>query len=366
MGLGFLLSYVMVRISVLMAHQHDILARPSERGSHSVATPRLGGVGVALTFLVLGFGVEQISSYAETPGPWFYASAVAAAWAFVGGLLDDILDLPAANKFLFQSVAALALIWLGGGLHQIALPGLGTLTLSPVVGALITFGLVIFWINAFNFMDGMDGHAAGFAAVVGLGLAIPILNFSFLSPVILLSFLLVGSTFALFVQNSPGTPQERKTFMGDGGSHFIGLIIIALIIAASQMPSRQYRPHVVPLPAGLILLFPFIYDVAYTLLRRLFRGENILKAHRSHLYQRLLVAGWSHAGSLLLSMVTWFGCFALCQVYTRANLARPIDVTTQLLCLASALIIMLVYTMIVIIVEAAATKRQSESESYRT
>jgi UDP-N-acetylmuramyl pentapeptide phosphotransferase/UDP-N-acetylglucosamine-1-phosphate transferase len=356
-GFGFLLSVLLVRLSVLLAHHHQILARPSERGSHTIATPRLGGIGVAIAFLIGATLIERITSVVQIPAPWFYALAVASTWALVGGLLDDILDLPAANKFLFQAIAAITLVLLGGGLNRIALPGGQFLILDPIPGAILTIAIVIFWINAYNFMDGMDGQAAAFAAMVGLGLAAPILLVQFLSPVALLSALLIGTAYGLFTQNHSATPQHRKTFMGDSGSHFIGTLIITLIIAASQIPTRADRPAGVPLIAGLILLFPFIYDVTFTLLRRLAQGQNILQAHRTHLYQRLLVSGWTHGAALILAQLTWLSCFISAQIYTQtANSPIP-NTTTQIQCIAAAITTMIVYHMIVNLAEQHATIR---------
>jgi UDP-N-acetylmuramyl pentapeptide phosphotransferase/UDP-N-acetylglucosamine-1-phosphate transferase len=358
-GFGFLASLLLVRLSVLFAHEYQVLARPSDRGSHQVATPRLGGLGLAIAFMFGLFFIEVLCSRMGNTSPWLYALVVASCWALVGGLLDDILDLPASNKFLFQAAAGGSFVFLGGGLEFLVLPGLGALQLGLWLGGLLTFVLVVFWINAFNFMDGMDGQAALFACLVALGLAIPLQGISFLHPVALLSVLLFGCCYGLYTQNSPGVPQHRKTFMGDGGSHFLGMVMVGLIIAAAQISGRSDRPHQLPLVGSLILLFPFIYDVTFTLLRRLLRGENIFQAHRSHLYQRLMVAGWSHRASLTLGLVTWLACFFFSQLYFWASLQPIPPQGDQWLALSGAVVVMMLYTLVVWLVEMQPQKQDS-------
>jgi UDP-N-acetylmuramyl pentapeptide phosphotransferase/UDP-N-acetylglucosamine-1-phosphate transferase len=354
-----LLSLLFVRLSVFLAHRYDVLARPSERGSHLQATPRLGGVGLALAFCLGLLTVEAVVGVWRPPGLWFYGMIVGGVWALVGGLLDDVLDLPAANKFLFQAIAALCFVLLGGTINHIHLPDTTVVILPTWLGITLAFCLVVFWINAFNFMDGMDGQAALFCMIFSLGIAMPVMGMQVISPVAMSAVLLLGCSFGFFLYNRPGCSPEKKTFLGDGGSHFLGLIMMALVIAAAHLPVRSGRPNGIPLLASMLLLLPFLWDVSYTILRRLTRGENIFKAHRTHLYQRLLVIGWSHSQALVLGHIPWLICFWLSQIYVRSYWDSPMDTPTRYACLLGGLTTMTFYTGIVLWLEKRAFNKSS-------
>jgi UDP-N-acetylmuramyl pentapeptide phosphotransferase/UDP-N-acetylglucosamine-1-phosphate transferase len=136
--------------------------------------------------------------------------------------------------------------------------------------------------NAYNFMDGIDGIAGGQAVVAGLGWTI--IGFmgeqSFIG---LVGVLLAASSLGFLFHNWP----PARIFMGDVGSAFIGFTLAVIPILAAQ---RDPRFMVV----GILVVWPFIFDTAFTLVRRLNNKENIFEAHRSHIYQRLVIAGYSH------------------------------------------------------------------------
>jgi UDP-N-acetylmuramyl pentapeptide phosphotransferase/UDP-N-acetylglucosamine-1-phosphate transferase len=163
-------------------------------------------------------------------------------------------------------------------------------------------------------MDGMDGQAALFGALVSLAMAMPLVAFDFpyavAQSVVLL--VLAGVLFAFLMFNLPTTELPRKTFMGDSGSQFVGFVL-----AIAALHTCEYRNSSFPFAAALIILSPFLWDVLYTLIRRTIRGENLLQAHRTHLYQRLLVAGWTHGRTLALNFVLWSLCFVLAQLDAR-------------------------------------------------
>jgi UDP-N-acetylmuramyl pentapeptide phosphotransferase/UDP-N-acetylglucosamine-1-phosphate transferase len=148
----------------------------------------------------------------------------------------------------------------------------------------------------------------------------------------------------LLAFNWPGTSPERKTFMGDGGSQFVGFVIAMLVLRLDESATYAF-----PSIAALIVLSPFIYDVCFTLLRRLSRGENIFVAHRSHLYQRLLIAGWSHGKTLLLNSILWITCVYLAYLYARAGWLGQLQLR-YFVFLATA-VVLFIYTAIVLLVE---------------
>ena len=152
--------------------------------------------------------------------------------------------------------------------------------------------LAFFWVvgltNAYNFMDGIDGLAGSQAVIAGVGWA----GLGWLrgEPLVsLLGLLVAGSSLGFLLHNWP----PARIFMGDVGSAFLGFTFAALSVLAAQQNPRLAV-------AGILLLWPFIFDTIGTFLRRLRRRENVFAAHRSHLYQRLVIAGYSHRTVTLL------------------------------------------------------------------
>ena len=136
--------------------------------------------------------------------------------------------------------------------------------------------------NAYNFMDGIDGIAGGLALIAGSGWAI----IGFLSGqqfVGDIGALIAASNLGFLLHNWP----PARIFMGDIGSAFLGFTLAVLPLIAGRNDPRLFI-------VGFLVVWPFIYDALFTLARRLARKENIFEAHRSHIYQRLVIAGYSH------------------------------------------------------------------------
>jgi UDP-N-acetylmuramyl pentapeptide phosphotransferase/UDP-N-acetylglucosamine-1-phosphate transferase len=200
------------------------------------------------------------------------------------GIIDDLHNLPASIRYLVQLTAAAIALFCFGPFPQ---PWLNPLGLP---GELIAYSLTLIaitaLINFYNFMDGLDGLVAG-VTLVQLGFLALYLN----QP---LWWLLVAALLGFLWWNwSPA-----KIFMGDVGSTVLGAsVAISLLNAHNPIPAWT----------ALTITLPLTADAIYTLVRRLMRRENIFKAHRSHLYQRLQQAGWSH--SQVAS--TYIGCTLL-------------------------------------------------------
>lgn len=309
-ALCFLWSVLAVRLTVHAARRYGVLAHPSQRASHTVPTPRLGGVGFVSSFFIVLFLLEQVRPVPVAP--WVGALIVGGGYALVGGLLDDLLDLNPRWKFLFQAAAAGTAVASGLRLDVFDWPGGAATQFSSALGIILAFLFVVFMMNAYNFMDGMDGQAAIFGIFAFAGMLAPLVGpqISYFSGEALVCAMLAGGLAGFLPFNAPGCDPERKTFMGDSGSQFIGF---ALAVVALRL--QDAAPDRFPLAAALILFSPFIYDVLFTLVRRFVRGENLLVAHRSHLYQRLMIAGWSHGRTLALNGLLYAACFFLSHVY---------------------------------------------------
>ncbi len=344
---GWAVGFLLTRLSIFLARRYHVLAHPNERASHTIPTPRLGGIAIAGTVYLLVAMLDLQGQF--PPALWRTGLLVGGAWAFIGGLLDDLLQLDPKPKFFFQFAAAgCALV---AGIHALPEPVTSWIATRdqswlPIASWIFSATFIIFFMNAYNFMDGMDGQAATFGALSALALELPRAVFgdrTFVGEVILLGSL-AGALLGFFFFNRPSAALERKTFMGDCGSQFVGFVLAVMVLRCEQTTPRVFNFW-----SAVIVLSPFIWDVVYTLVRRLLRGENILQAHRTHLYQRLLVAGWTHGEVLALNFVLWGICFVLAQLHGRLLRAEADDWLPLVYC-ATALVLVL-YTIFVLAVE---------------
>jgi len=268
--------------TIALLRRLTVLDVPGDRSSHSVPTPRGGGAPIAVGLLVAA---------AIAPGSGGAGLAFAVAVGFFGllGLLDDLRGLPAIARLVLQAAGAASVATLL--VLRLPLPALAV-AVAASAGAAWLVGFV----NAFNFMDGVNGisgaHALiggvayaclagwrrdGFGVAAGLALA-------------------VGACAFL-----PWNAVRARVFLGDVGSYSIGaaLAVLAVRLIAAGVPAEAV--------AGPVALY--LADVAWTLQRRIRRGERWLEAHRTHVYQRWCDAGWSHQEvTLLTSALTVLLC----------------------------------------------------------
>lgn len=251
-----LVSAVLVRLIRAWAEQKAILDHPNERSSHDVPKPHGGGIAiVAIT----------LAGSAWWWTPRFAIVAGAALVIAIVSWIDDVRHLPATLRLGVQSLAAVAVL------------------MAYPVGAFTP--LAFLWIvgltNAYNFMDGIDGIAGGQAVVAGLSWAL----FGMMAQQPLMAtigLLIAGSSAGFLLHNW----QPARIFMGDVGSAFLGFVFAALAVMA--------WPNFRLAAAGLLVVWPFVVDAAFTFVRRASRGERLMEAHRSHIYQRINQRGLSH------------------------------------------------------------------------
>ena len=284
---AFAVSWSVAAFVVKFAQRANLVDYPNHRSLHGDPTPRGGGIGIVLAtiggLILAGFIGASIPSQAI----WL-VGLVGGTIAIVS-FIDDVTNLSPLVRLSIHVVAAVAVI--------IILEPIDNLTIAGVGRNLEVFAqvLIVVWIvgmtNAFNFMDGIDGIAATQATVAGaywvafgLFLGAP--------AVAVIGVLLVGSSCGFLVHNWP----PARLFMGDVGSAFLGFVFATLpLLAAEDDPVLSVM--------GAFLLWPFIFDTTMTFIRRLARGENVITAHRSHLYQRLVATGLSHKHVTYLYLV---------------------------------------------------------------
>jgi UDP-N-acetylmuramyl pentapeptide phosphotransferase/UDP-N-acetylglucosamine-1-phosphate transferase len=279
-------SFILVRLLKQWAQKHQLLDIPNERSSHQTPTPRGGGLVIAtltLTFWLI-YGITQTSS----PLSVLVVYALASSLIACTGWLDDIRTLSARVRFAAQFGAGFLIIIFIGDWQEIDAPFMGQVHLG-----IIGIATAVLWIvgltNAYNFMDGINGIAGTQALIAGLGWIIllwgDISTESTLAKA--LGFIVAASSLGFLIHNwSPAS-----IFMGDVGSAFLGFTFAFIPLLLGQ---GQYAI------AGIIIVYPFVFDTLFTFLRRLRKRENVFAAHRSHLYQRLVISGYSHQSVTLL------------------------------------------------------------------
>jgi UDP-N-acetylmuramyl pentapeptide phosphotransferase/UDP-N-acetylglucosamine-1-phosphate transferase len=290
-------TWGLVQVLLGLAPKIGLLDRPNERSSHTRVTPRGGGLGfVVLVALMLGaFEVWQSVTSTRIGGVDLRVPLlvylIAALFVAAVSLRDDFKSLSPGVRFLCQLGAAVAATASIAWFRQVSIPFIGLVDIGW-----LCFALTVVWIagltNVYNFMDGIDGIAGVQGAIAGL--AWTVAGVWLETPAVaMLGLMLAGGCAGFLVHNwSPA-----KIFMGDVGSAFLGFsFAVAPLLALASLPVVRLPEVAGSLPLfGLLALWPFIGDGVYTFLRRLRRGEPVWKPHRSHLYQRLVQSGWSHA-----------------------------------------------------------------------
>ena len=248
-----LLCGVLVRVMIRLA----VLDTPGPRSAHDRPTPKGGGVGVIVAFL-LGL---PLAGWLHGGTSWRALACLVAAVALLAlvSWLDDLRQFPPLVKLAVQAAAAILVL---GGIGP--LPG-------GAIGLAAGFAWLLFATNALNFIDGLNGLAAGSMALACLFVGLP-------EPATLVGYggcLLAAGLLGFLPYNMP----RAQIFLGDVGSQGAGIAVAAFGLLRSTQPTPD-ATLIMPLLLGGIL-----YDVAFTLCRRLLAGEALLHAHRGHLYQ---------------------------------------------------------------------------------
>ena len=297
------------------ARRLKLLDIPGVRSSHRKPTPTMGGLAIALAFF-LGTILTQLSPlHWETPRwfGWFVAGAGLVAFV---GVIDDLRRLPVLLRLSFYGVAAGLPIAGGIRLRAISIPVFGIIQFG-----ILEIPMTVVWIMAvvsfYNFMDGIDGLAAGVGVIVTGFLAYIAWQVGN-SDVLILSVLLGSSCLGFACFNFP----PAKIFMGDVGSTFIGYVLAVLALIGNQSEETGHIPFLVP----VLLLGTFLFDTIVTLTRRILSGEKWYLSHREHYYQKLTNLGFSHLQITLGEYVVTFllGVSALLYLRTGQALALAI------------------------------------------
>ncbi len=258
------------------------------RRMHKKPTPRIGGVAI-----IFGFIVATLC-FAE-PSRQLFGTLAGAAIVAVMGFIDDCKDLNAKLKFVIQIIAALVVIYVGD-IKIDVFTNPNVLSDNPywVLPQWLSVGLTVIWIvfitNAVNFIDGLDGLAAGVSAIMSVSLVFISIRVGEY-PIAILGIALMGSCFGFL----PFNFNPAKIFMGDTGSTFLGFMLATLSI---QGVFKSYA--VISFAVPLLILGLPLFDASFAMIRRILQGKSPMVADRGHLHHRLVDMGFSQKQTVFI------------------------------------------------------------------
>jgi Fuc2NAc and GlcNAc transferase len=317
---AFLVAIALTGWTRRIALHRGILDNPNERSSHSRPTPRGGGLAIVVSSLL------AIAAFVAR----HQVDIALAAALFGGGLLiamvgfyDDRRSLPAGFRIVAHVSAAVWAMYMLGGLPPMRI---GEQVVSLGIWGNAAGTVAIVWVlNLFNFMDGIDGIAASEAVFVAGAGGVLAMVFAADFSAGLSALTIAATSFAFLCWNWP----PAKIFMGDVGSGYLGYAIVVIALAAG-------RTSPVALLAWLLLGGVFFADATITLFARLMRGERIHLPHRDHAYQHLAARWRGHLPvTLLVCAVNLFGLLPLAVLSFVYQGAAASLTALILLCLAA-------------------------------
>lgn len=271
-----------------------LVDEPNHRSLHERVTPRSGGLGVLLA-IICAWGATAAIKVTLPSGFTLIVVALLAVSAV--SLVDDLRDVSPMPRLGVHLFAGISPVLGGFALEAIHLPGVA-LSVGPALGGVLTLLFIGWFINLFNFMDGMDGFAGGmamfgFATLSILGMSAGEFGFAAACAAV------AGAAAGFLLFNFP----PARIFLGDVGSAPLGCLVGVLAVWADYS-------GVAPLWISVMIFAPFFLDATVTLFRRLMRRERVWEAHRSHYYQRSVQAGWSHRRTVLREYLLMAGSAA--------------------------------------------------------
>jgi len=265
----FLLSFGLTYFIKNHAIKNSLIAEVNERSSHTVPTPHGGGIAIAITWFV---GLTYLFVMKEIDHSLYFA-LMAGVIISVVSYFDDLYELSAKIRLGVQSLIAILGLYFIGGFEKIDLFFFAID--NQLITNLFAFFMIVWFINLYNFLDGIDGYAGAEAIFLGISGFIIFGGDHFL--------VLIISVLGFLVWNW----HKAKIFMGDVGSTLLGYnVAIFTLYYANQDADNLW--------IWMILFGLFWFDATLTLFRRYRNGENLSQAHKKHAYQRLNQSGWAH------------------------------------------------------------------------
>jgi UDP-GlcNAc:undecaprenyl-phosphate GlcNAc-1-phosphate transferase len=298
------------------------------RDVHREPTPRLGGIamffGLCAGLLVADHLTNLSTVFENSNEPRALLSGAALIWLI--GVLDDKFEIDALIKLGGQMIAAGVMVMQGLTILWLPIPGIGSVALTQWQGTLLTVALVVITINAVNFVDGLDGLAAGMVCIASAAFFLYAYRvwvsygIEAAAPATLFAAILMGMCLGFLPHNM----HPARIFMGDSGSMLIGLVLAAgaisitgqvdpdalkLFVGSEKEAVHQTVPVYIPLLLPLTIIAIPAADLILAIVRRTWRGQSPFAADRGHLHHRLLEIGHSHSRAVLI-MYFWSALIA--------------------------------------------------------
>ncbi|MCT7550955.1 glycosyltransferase family 4 protein [Aliarcobacter butzleri] len=293
---SFLLTYFIKNYMI----KKSLVATINERSSHTVPTPHGGGIALAITWFI---GLFYLYFIDEISSNLFYALLFGAVISIVS-FFDDIYELSPKIRLMVQAIVAIGGLYFLGGFDTL------TFVIFDIQNAIFTnifaFFMIIWFINLYNFLDGINGYAGSEAVFLSLAGFILFSGNHFL----VLAVAVLG--FLYWNWN------KAKIFMGDVGSTLLGYNIAIFTIYYANEESTNFW-------IWIILFGIYWFDATLTLIRRKLNKEKLSQAHKKHGYQRLTQAGWSHYKvtnySIGLNIILFFIVYFVSNIFVAFILA---------------------------------------------
>ncbi|RYQ49513.1 undecaprenyl/decaprenyl-phosphate alpha-N-acetylglucosaminyl 1-phosphate transferase [Bifidobacterium pseudolongum] len=300
-------TYLFTPIVRHLAIRLGAVGEVRKRDVHTIPTPRMGGLAMLCGFLTAMLFASRLDFlqgvFRQNHQAWIVMAG--AILICLLGIADDVWDLDWMLKLAGQLLIAVFVAW--GGLQIIALPIGSLVTASPTISIAITALLIVVSINAVNFVDGLDGLAAGIVAIGGIAFGIysyilARTSPSYASMATLLDIAMVGICVGFLLHNW----HPAKLFMGDSGSMLLGyLITCASIVMTGRLDPATvstsiYLPAFMPVLLPILVLFLPVLDMMMAIVRRLRKGQSPMHPDRMHLHHRMLRIGHSVRGAVLI------------------------------------------------------------------
>lgn len=265
----FLLSFILTYFIKEYAIKKSLVATVNERSSHTVPTPHGGGIALAITWFI---GLIYIYFIGEVEPRLFYALLIGVIISIVS-FFDDIYELSPKIRLIAQTIVAIGGLYFLGGFSSLTF-GIFDIQ-NYVVTNIFAFFMIVWFINLYNFLDGINGYAGSEAVFLALA-----------------GFVLFGGNHFLILAVSVlgflyWNWNKAKIFMGDVGSTLLGYNIAIFTIYYANQEATNFW-------IWIILFGVYWFDATLTLIRRKLNKEKLSQAHKKHAYQRLTQSGWSH------------------------------------------------------------------------
>ncbi|MFW2604925.1 MraY family glycosyltransferase [Aliarcobacter butzleri] len=263
--ISFLLTYFIKNYMI----KKSFVASVNERSSHTVPTPHGGGIAIAITWFI---GLFYLYFIGQIENNLFYALLFGAVISIVS-FFDDIYELSPKLRLIIQAIVAIGGLYFLGGFETLTF-GIFDIQ-NSIFTNIFAFFMIIWFINLYNFLDGINGYAGSEAVFLSLA-----------------GFILFGGNHFLVLAVAVlgflyWNWNKAKIFMGDVGSTLLGYnVAIFTIYYANQEPTNFW--------IWIILFSVYWFDATLTLIRRKLNKERLSLAHKKHAYQRLTQVGWSH------------------------------------------------------------------------